>query len=324
MLKRLLYSPFLAQLVVTRRCNLDCGYCNEYDQVSDPVPFQALARRIAKLAELGTLDLELTGGEPMMHPDIFELVALAARTRFHSVMMISNAYLLNEEKVKRLNDAGLTHLQVSVDGVEPTDTTVKVLRPMRKKLEALARSARFKVTLSGVVGSAPPGEVLEVVAFARKHGFRPRVLLLHDHDGQLKLSAEQLAEYRQVRAAIGLRFGEARDYRLRLIQEGSAPFRCRAGSRYLYIDEHGIVRWCSQQREHFGVPLEDYGHDELRRQFRTRKDCSPGCTVGCARTASWIDEWRPQPLQPDPARAMPSDLVQLSRPSGSGPPASNS
>jgi MoaA/NifB/PqqE/SkfB family radical SAM enzyme len=43
-LDRILYSPFLAQLVVTRRCNLDCGYCNEFDKVSSPV---ALRRQIA-------------------------------------------------------------------------------------------------------------------------------------------------------------------------------------------------------------------------------------------------------------------------------------
>lgn len=308
-----MYSPILAQLVVTRKCNLDCGYCDEYDLVSDPVPLETLKRRVAKIKELGTFEIEFTGGEPMLHPEIYELVETAAKARFRAVMMISNAYLMNEEKVKKLNDAGLTHLQVSVDGVTPNDTTVKVLKPMRKKLEAIARAATFQVTLSGVVGSAPPGEVLEVVRFAKDHGFRPRVLLLHAHDGQLKLSAEQLEEYRQVRVEIGERFNEARDYRTRLINTGSAPFRCRSGSRYLYIDEFGIVRWCSQQREHFGVALEDYTFDELRRQFYTVKDCNSGCTVGCARTCSRWDEWRGQDLRPDPAQAMPRDLVQISQ-----------
>src|SRR5688572_10915640 len=47
--------PFLAQLVVTRRCNLACGYCNEYDDFSKPVPTDVVKARIDHLAKLGTL-----------------------------------------------------------------------------------------------------------------------------------------------------------------------------------------------------------------------------------------------------------------------------
>jgi MoaA/NifB/PqqE/SkfB family radical SAM enzyme len=311
-LKRLLYSPILTQLVVTRKCNLTCGYCNEYDTVSPPVPFEVLKRRIDKIHELGSWEIEFTGGEPMLHPDIYELIAYAKQLGFKKRMMISNAYLFNEKKVRRLNDAGLTHLQISVDGVLPNDVTVKVLKPMRKKLEMVARTASFIVTLSGVIGSSNSEEVLEVIAFAKEHKFRPRVLLIHGPDGQLQISAEALALYRRVKQEIGERFGEAKDYRSRLIAGKSAPFRCRAGSRYLYVDEFGIVRWCSQQRQHFGIPLEDYTTADLKRQFYTKKGCSDHCTVGCARTNSKWDEWRSQPLEPDPAFVPRQDLVQLS------------
>ena len=57
MLTRLLYSPFLAQLVVVRRCNLACTYCNEFDKTSEPVPFEVLTQRIDKLKELGMLTI---------------------------------------------------------------------------------------------------------------------------------------------------------------------------------------------------------------------------------------------------------------------------
>ena len=58
------YGPFLAQLVVTRRCNLACGYCTEYDKTSDPIPFGVLKERMAKLRYLRTWALSLMGGEP--------------------------------------------------------------------------------------------------------------------------------------------------------------------------------------------------------------------------------------------------------------------
>lgn len=306
MLSRLLYSPFLAQLVVIRRCNLACGYCNEFDDFSPPVATDDLRSRIDKLKALGTWAVEFTGGEPLMHPDLPELIHYASQVKkFHKTMLISNGYLFSEKMVHKLNDAGLDDLQISVDGVHTNDVTIKVLKPLRKKLETIAKHAKFRVTLSGVIGSAPSGEASEVIRFAKDHGFRPRVLLIHGDDGQLKLNSEQLAEYEQVGREIGGRFQEARNYRNRLIEDGSAPFKCRSGSRYLYIDEFGDVHWCSQMRQEFSVPLHRYTESDLKRQFYTRKDCNAHCTVGCARTSSGPDEWRRQHLQPDPAHKVP-------------------
>lgn len=294
MLRRLLYAPFLSQLVVIRRCNLACGYCNEFDDSSPPVPLAVLQERIDRLEALGTFSLELTGGEPMMHPDIYDIIRYARTKRFHKVMMISNAYLLNEEKVHRLNDAGLQAMQISVDGVKVNDVTMKVLDTLRPKLRWVAKAAKFDVVLSGVLGAAPPSEAVEVVRYAKEAGFRPRVLVIHDGEGQMTLDDDERRAFEEVKRTIGAKFGEARDYRERLLREGKAPFKCRAGSRYLYVAEDGMVHWCSQTRSEFAVPLADYDQAELKRQFDTVKGCAPTCTVGCARTQSWPDEWRPQ------------------------------
>jgi MoaA/NifB/PqqE/SkfB family radical SAM enzyme len=298
LLDRLRYAPLHAQLVVTRRCNLSCGYCSEFDDHSDPVAYDALRARIDKLADLGTLSLEFTGGEPLMQPRLFDLIKYATdhRHTFFQRKMISNAYLLNADKVKQLNDAGLTHLQISLDGVETNDVTVKVLRPLRPKLAAVSKHAKFKVTLSAVVGAAPSEEVVEIVNFAEEHGFRPRVLLLHDADGQIRLSQEERELFRNVQSRLGNRFEEAHDYRGRLMNGQTAPFRCRAGARYLYVDEGGDVVWCSQTRNLFRKPLLQYGVADLVEQFRTEKPCSATCTVGCVRNDSKLDEWRPQDL----------------------------
>jgi MoaA/NifB/PqqE/SkfB family radical SAM enzyme len=294
LLNRLRFAPFLAQLVVTRRCNLSCGYCNEYDAASPPVPSRLLRARIDHLKKLGTFSLELTGGEPLLHPEICELIAHARARAFHKVMMISNAYLLGVEMVEELNRAGLMELQVSVDGVKPNDVTVKVLRPLLPKLEVLARLARFRVVLSAVLGACPPAEALEVVRTARELGFRPRVLVLHDTQGQISLDAAGRATLSELRRQLGPALSEAHDYRQRILKYGAAPFKCRAGSRYLYVDEHGDVAWCSQTRELFRKPLLEYHPADLRRQFYTGKPCSDACTLGCVRTQSAYDEWRSQ------------------------------
>src|SRR4051812_22010785 len=315
MLQRLLYSPFLAQVVVTRKCNLSCTYCNEFDDVSPPVPTEDLRARLRKLKELGTWAVEWTGGEPLLHPDLFELTRYAKRElKFHKVMLISNAYLLNEKKVTELNDAGLDELQVSIDGVNTNEVTVKVLKPLRKKLEHLIRTAKFKVVLNAVVGSAPAAEAMEVVNFAVSSGLRPRVCLIHGGDGQMKLAPEDLVVYNEIKAKMGRRFREAGDYRTRLMDENRAPFKCRAGSRYLYVDEFGTIRWCSQQRESWGKALLDYTPQDLKKQFFTAKDCNEHCTVGCVRTCSNPDEWRKQLLAPDPLELPQPSLVQIGRP----------
>jgi hypothetical protein len=62
--------PILAQIVPIRRCNLACAYCNEYDAVSPPKPTEDMLKRIDHLARLGTANVQLSGGEPMLHPDL--------------------------------------------------------------------------------------------------------------------------------------------------------------------------------------------------------------------------------------------------------------
>ena len=69
-------------------------------------------------------------------------------------------------------------------------------------------------------------------------------------------------------------------------------WRCRAGSRYLYICEDGLVHYCSQQRGYPGVPLAGYTTADVKREFLTAKSCSPNCTIGCVHKISYIDHWR--------------------------------
>jgi hypothetical protein len=69
-------------------------------------------------------------------------------------------------------------------------------------------------------------------------------------------------------------------------------WRCRAGARYLYICEDGLVHYCSQQRGYPAVPLESYTIEDIRREFVTPKPCAPYCTVGCVHRVSTMDFWR--------------------------------
>jgi len=292
---RLRYSPFLTQMVVIRRCNLSCGYCSEYDKTSDPVPVQVLEDRLRKLKELGTFGISLTGGEPTLHPELPRLIRTCRELRFYRTGMITNGFLLRRELIETLNQAGLQKMQISIDGVHANETTQKVLNNLKKRLQWLRDHARFQVVVSSVIGACPPEEAEEVVSFALKMGFAARVLLVHDEHGQVKLNSEELRSFRNVVGMLPRRWREPSDYRERLIRQGSAPFKCRAGSRYLYIDEYGKVNWCSQTRTVWSKPLMGYTRNDLREQFYKYKSCHATCTLNCARSQSYFDNWRRQP-----------------------------
>ncbi len=132
----------MAQIVPARFCNLSCAYCNEYDKVSEPVPIDEMLRRIDHLARLGTSIITISGGEPLTHPDLDQVIA---RIRHHGRIagMITNGYLLMPERIERLNKAGLDHMQISIDNVQPDEISKKSLKVLDKKLEFLVAVCRF-------------------------------------------------------------------------------------------------------------------------------------------------------------------------------------
>ena len=143
--------PILAHVIPMRRCNLSCSYCNEYDDVSKPVPLKVMFERLDKLADLGTTAIIISGGEPLMHPDI-EAIVDRIRRRGMLACLITNGYLLTKEKIHKLNKAGLEYMQISIDNVQPDDVSKKSLKVLDKKLVWLSELAEFRVNINSVIG----------------------------------------------------------------------------------------------------------------------------------------------------------------------------
>jgi MoaA/NifB/PqqE/SkfB family radical SAM enzyme len=297
------YQPVAAHLIPIRRCNLSCAYCNEYDDHSPPVPTNDLFRRIDRLAALGTGIITLSGGEPLLHPDLDGIIQ---RIRSHGVIatLITNGYLLSRDRIRRLNRAGLDHLQISIDNVLPDDVSKKSLKLLDQKLQWLAEQGAFDVTVNSVVGGGirNPEDALTITRRARELGLSTTVGIIHDHGGQLKsLDDRQRAILEEIVATGQSTFDFANYNRFQRNLANGQPndWHCGAGSRYLYVCEDGLVHWCSQQRGHPGIPLEQYGPEDLRRQYHEVKSCAPMCTVGCVHRVAQVDE-----LRQDPERAL--------------------
>ena len=128
--------PVLVHIIPMRRCNLDCGYCNEYDDVSKPVPLEEMKQRLDILADMGTSMITISGGEPLMHPELEEVIR-HIRKRGMIAGMITNGFLLSKERIGTLNEAGLEYLQISIDNVMPDEVSKKSLKTLDTRLEWL-------------------------------------------------------------------------------------------------------------------------------------------------------------------------------------------
>jgi len=307
--------PYMAHIVPMRRCNLACTYCNEFDDFSDPVPIEEMERRIDELGRLGTSVITISGGEPLLHPELDRVIARIRKTGAIAGM-ITNGYLLMPERIARLNRAGLDHMQISIDNVMPDAVSKKSLKVLDAKLKMLAAHADFHVNINSVVGGGtPPNDAFKVSTRALELGFSSTIGIIHDGSGQLKpLGSEEHAVWDKVRKLTRRSYSRFNHFQEAIANGQPNDWRCRAGSRYLYICEFGLVHYCSQQRGYPGVPLAEYGREDIKREFLTEKSCAPNCTISCVHQVSYIDHWRaPQTAQVSPpgAKQEQPELVQI-------------
>jgi MoaA/NifB/PqqE/SkfB family radical SAM enzyme len=307
--------PLLAHIIPVRRCNLSCTYCNEFDDFSKPVPTAEMFRRIDKLGELGTAVVTISGGEPLLHPELDDVIR---RIRSNGMIagLITNGYFLVPERIQRLNHAGLEWLQISIDNVNPDEVSKKSLKVLDKKLQFLADFAEFHVNINSVVGGgiSSPQDASTIGKRAIELGFSSTVGIIHDGSGQLQpLGGEERRIYHEMKSMEKRSFTRINAFQDNIAQGLPNEWRCRAGARYLYICEDGLVHYCSQQRGYPGVPLATYTRDDIRREYLTEKGCAPNCTVSCVHQVSIFDGWRaPQHPAPETSSAgAVGELVQI-------------
>jgi len=306
--------PLLAHIIPMRRCNLACTYCNEFDDFSKPVPVDDMYRRVDKLGALGTSVVTISGGEPLLHPELDDIIR---RIRANDMVagLITNGYLLVAERIERLNRAGLEWLQISIDNVNPDEVSKKSLKVLDKKLQLLAEHADFHVNINSVVGAGikHPQDALVIGKRAVELGFSSTIGIIHDGGGQLQpLADEERRIYHEMKRLEKRSFTRVNSFQDNIAKGKANEWRCRAGSRYLYICENGLVHYCSQQRGYPATPLESYTREDLRREYLSEKSCAPHCTVSCVHQVSIFDSWRaPQHLSASPGSVPERSLVQI-------------
>jgi molybdenum cofactor biosynthesis enzyme MoaA len=283
-------TPIEAQLIVTRRCNLSCGYCTEYDDVSAAVPLAELRQRIDALHRLGVVNISLLGGEPLLHPEIDQIVAYANRSA--QVSITTNGFLLSETLIARLNAAGLSNMQISIDTLrpDPTGYIQKSLKALAPKLARLKRLARFDVHVNVVLCANTKDQFLETLQQLRTLKQRVSVNLVHDANGAVEVGGPEYVAlwdqfYREGAPFLFIEY----EYGRQLLQGKRPRWQCRAGARFLYVDELGKVQFCSSQRGRLNKPVTEYTRADISEQSRTYKGCESGCSLFCVYRDSQVD-----------------------------------
>lgn len=115
-----LSAPLLVVIEITKRCNLHCAYCynrlGEHRNFNSPdLDFQTLAELIEDIANNHVFEVNLSGGEPLLHPEIIQVIELL-KSKNIGISIVSNGTMVTEEKSRALSDLGIVpNIQISFD-----------------------------------------------------------------------------------------------------------------------------------------------------------------------------------------------------------------
>ncbi len=166
-------APLSLIAEVTHRCPLHCVYCSnplEMQARECELPTEAWTKVFNSAAELGVLQLHLTGGEPLARPDLTALVTAGRKAKLY-VNLITSGIGLSDERLAGLVGAGLDHIQLSFqDAREDAANEIAGARAHARKL-ALAleiKQHRLALTVNLVVHRQNLSRLEEMIAMAEE------------------------------------------------------------------------------------------------------------------------------------------------------------
>ena len=281
-------KPWAAHLYVTEQCNLDCHYCNEYDN-SIPHPAKAdLKRWMNKIRELGVARLGFQGGEPLKHPDIVELVRHAKALGFYKLSLATNGFLLTRDLLRDLEEAGLDTLHISVDRMTPIASTRKSMKSVLHKLDWF-KTSKVKLNVSGVLFRESLEEMGQVVDTCLDRGVAVQMRAVHNdliHNRALRDADTTRPILRFIEQQETLkRNGEKIHtnwnilaYQKAMLRQKPVEWTCAAGYKYFFVSSTGKFWLCSQVRTDKHI-MDVTPADLLA--YNTKKTCQSGCGVYC-------------------------------------------
>ena len=287
--------PLSAQLEVTTRCNQNCYYCYNRPSLLNKAELSLTQWEsvLKDLRDLGCLYLTITGGEPFLRDDIFELLELARRYRF-AVSIISNGSLIDKAKARLLKDLGIMDVGISLLAFDEKlhDTLANVSRSYQKALSAIdnLKSNDVKVLVKHSISTENIGEFKKIQQFcdAQNIGFEYDTMIIPSKSGEVSIfdltSYQQKVLYQDINVS-PMKSCKKEDF--------NNALHCDAGRSVVGIMACGEVRPCILLPVEIGnintMTLKEIWHSKAMSSFRIEEeslsdDCNK-CTINmfCSR-----------------------------------------
>jgi len=296
---------FSVTLAVTNRCRYHCWHCYNAGRSQVDLPLPVLKQTLAALQEMSVVQVTLSGGEPLLRPDLEEIVAsFDARTCLN---LNTTGAGLTAERARALRENGLFSIGISLDSPDPAEHD-----RMR------GRQGAFETALQGLqlaseAGLYPyvvtvassrllePDPFFEFLRFVQKAGGREVHLLEPCATGSLQGNTDALLSDRDRQRILDYQETAASDESLPILSsflylEGEEAFGCGAGLTHLYLDGSGEVCPCNLVPLSFGNVNRESLSTILERMGTVFKRPRTGC-IGHI-LAPHIPEG-PMPLPPE-------------------------
>jgi PqqA peptide cyclase len=255
--------PLWLLLELTYRCPLHCVFCynpTDFAAVGRELDTQEWLRVLAEARELGSVQLGLSGGEPLVREDLEILVAAAHRLGFY-INLITSGVGLTEARLKRLKEAGLDHIQLSFqDSTRRMNDFLSSTRTfeLKSRVAALIKRYRYPMVLNVVLHRFNIDHVEEILGMAERMGAAYVELANTQYYGWAWRSRAQLLPSRaQLRRAeeVTARFRERVGTRMRIFfvvpdyfETRPKPCMSGLGRVFLAIAPDGIALPCQAAR----------------------------------------------------------------------------
>jgi MoaA/NifB/PqqE/SkfB family radical SAM enzyme len=252
------YPLVLTTIEVTKRCNAKCPFCS-YWQEAPPVELDDYAPIVRHFRPLA---ITLSGGEPLLRRDLAEVIRkIRAADRAVYITMVTNGWLLTEEKARALREAGLNQLSISLDYAGERHDESRVMPGLYAKilslLPGLSQVGFEAVSLNAVIKNDNIDDVLKIVDIAREHGIKAGLSSyceLKNNMNALNVEPENMAKLEELVQNLKTYKRKHRtitsseyylDHVAEYFQEQSIP-GCRAGINWVQITPSGEVKACSE------------------------------------------------------------------------------
>ncbi len=313
-------APFYVHFYVTERCNLQCKMCNIWKRKSNEMTLKEIEQSAKMLKGLKAQHIVITGGEPLLRPDISDIVMLLNDYGF-SVRLQTNGTLVSEAKIKALTKAGLQNITISLDTLDHEKFdwicgSKDILQKVEKSLDIAAHYMKGFIVVNIAVSGINISELPDIVRFVHSKGAYASIVPVHlqpdksdqgfcyGYHPKMLFSKEVLPEIEKVYAEImkmktkAYRIINSRKFlkaSLDYFRTGNYSWNCRAGERFFVIYPDGGVAPCDIFPPLFNIKsnfLKRFRSADYSESVRHLREGCSGCMIGCWReTNLFIDDW---------------------------------